>query len=244
MLPQAFPRKLLALLETAPAGAIAWSSDGASIVIGDRRLLVACLAEHFAHAQFASFQRQLHLYGFHKVAAEPDVYAHDHFSRARPQDVALVRRAPQATRKSRGSGARASPRAPAPKRARGASAPPGPSSALARTPNPKSRSASAPPNHDEAELTALWLELGAVDLDAIDGQPPPPPLGSPRRVPPPPPTQWKAARAVSTSDEDEDDLLRSSSMHSDDWGDLADLGFRALETDIAAIFAAGPQAAA
>ena len=55
MLPQAFPRKLLALLETAPAGAIAWSSDGASIVIGDRRLLVACLAEHFAHAQFASF---------------------------------------------------------------------------------------------------------------------------------------------------------------------------------------------
>ena len=92
MLPQAFPRKLLALLETAPAGAIAWSSDGASIVIGDRRLLVACLAEHFAHAQFASFQRQLHLYGFHKVAAEPDVYAHEHFSRARPQDVALVRR--------------------------------------------------------------------------------------------------------------------------------------------------------
>merc|ERR1719198_2772220 len=106
MLPQAFPRKLLALLETAPAGAIAWSSDGASIVIGDRRLLVACLAEHFAHAQFASFQRQLHLYGFHKVAAEPDVYAHVHFSRARPQDVALVRRAPQATRKSRESGAR------------------------------------------------------------------------------------------------------------------------------------------
>ena len=108
MLPQAFPRKLLALLETAPAGAIAWSSDGASIVIGDRRLLVACLAEHFAHAQFASFQRQLHLYGFHKVAAEPDVYAHEHFSRARPQDVALVRRAPQATRKSRESSARPS----------------------------------------------------------------------------------------------------------------------------------------
>ena len=120
-----------------------------------------------------------------------DVYAHEHFcARARRTSRRRARRRRRAAEVEH-----ARRRAPAPAGARRVGAT-WASSALAHA-QPQVALSSAPPNHDEAERRPCgWA--GAVDLDAIDGQPRlrrSARQGACRRLP----TQWKAARAVSTS---------------------------------------------
>ena len=82
--PQAFPRKLRRLLDEQPPDVVRWRADGAAFAVMDMaRFRAEVLERYFSHTKFASFQRQLNLYGFHKQmhVEERECYAHPHFHR-------------------------------------------------------------------------------------------------------------------------------------------------------------------
>lgn len=99
--PQVFPRKLFQILDEVDEDVIAWTnSQGTSFTIYDMDSFSEnVLLNYFRHQKYSSFQRQLNLYGFHKISKGPETgaYAHDCFIRDKPQLLMGVRRLPQRT---------------------------------------------------------------------------------------------------------------------------------------------------
>mmetsp|Transcript_19479 Transcript_19479/g.44192 ORF Transcript_19479/g.44192 Transcript_19479/m.44192 type:complete len:488 (+) Transcript_19479:272-1735(+) len=96
--PQVFPRKLFEILDTESDSAVGWNAEGTAFEILDMAEFTSrTLLQHFRHQKYSSFQRQLNLYGFRKVAKGPDcgAYAHESFLRDRPEVLENVRRLPQ-----------------------------------------------------------------------------------------------------------------------------------------------------
>ncbi|GAX22399.1 hypothetical protein FisN_14Hh012 [Fistulifera solaris] len=75
-----------------------WQPHGLSFAIHDRKALVdQVLPLYFQHHMFASFQRQLNLYGFSRVRRRGDdqkTYYHEHFRRDQPELLEMMRRIP------------------------------------------------------------------------------------------------------------------------------------------------------
>ena len=102
--PQAFPRKLFELMQAEDAGVISWDPEGSSFLIRDMETFTNDVLErYFKHHKFTSFQRQLNLYGFRKVAKGPKTgyYTHPAFHRDHPEWLGRVRRTPQPGKTSR-----------------------------------------------------------------------------------------------------------------------------------------------
>ncbi len=84
---------------------IRWSDDGESfMIVNEEAFSTNCLPTVFKHNNYASFVRQLNMYGFHKVvglgdnsksssesgAKAPSVYQHPYFKRDRPHLLWLI----------------------------------------------------------------------------------------------------------------------------------------------------------
>mmetsp|Transcript_46175 Transcript_46175/g.67439 ORF Transcript_46175/g.67439 Transcript_46175/m.67439 type:complete len:411 (+) Transcript_46175:295-1527(+) len=96
--PQAFPRKLYDLINVEPDSIISWSDLGDSFYLHDQPKFIAdVLPRHFRHNHFSSFQRQLNLYGFKRVASGPEqgAYTHNLFHRSQPELLDSIKRTPQ-----------------------------------------------------------------------------------------------------------------------------------------------------
>eukprot|EP00968_Pinguiococcus_pyrenoidosus_P004822 scaffold309_cov235-Pinguiococcus_pyrenoidosus.AAC.26 len=97
--PQAFPRKLFELLASEDRRVISWDAEGECFAIMDMEVFTrTTLERYYKHRKFTSFQRQLNLYGFRKIAKgkKCGYYVHPHFQRDRPEWLSKVRRTPQA----------------------------------------------------------------------------------------------------------------------------------------------------
>ena len=69
---------------------MSWSEDGKSFIIKDIATLTSqILPKHFKHNNFASFVRQLNMYGFHKIRSNSDghIFEHEYFKK---DDVYLI----------------------------------------------------------------------------------------------------------------------------------------------------------
>ncbi|KAH8091203.1 DNA binding protein [Aureococcus anophagefferens] len=138
--PQAFPHLLFMMLEReVEAGTVHWCEGGAAFEIADLDGFIAdTLVKYFRHSRYASFQRQLNLYGFKKNA--DGAFEHESFLRDRPELLTRVRA--QSTKGGRARRA-ADAAAAAPERRRDAKrAPPAP--APVSTPPPPKRKRAAP----------------------------------------------------------------------------------------------------
>ncbi|CAM9521994.1 unnamed protein product, partial [Heterosigma akashiwo] len=72
-----------------------WNADGNAFFVRQvDEFLNEILPKYFKQSKFASFQRQLNLYGFRKVTKGPDsgAYAHRYFLRGQEQLLHKVRR--------------------------------------------------------------------------------------------------------------------------------------------------------
>eukprot|EP00835_Amoeboradix_gromovi_P006484 NODE_771_length_4382_cov_0.329442.p1 type:complete len:301 gc:universal NODE_771_length_4382_cov_0.329442:2701-3603(+) len=91
----AFLKKLLVMLEK-DSNYIHWNKDGASFKINDREQFTSqTLPQYFKHNNFASFIRQLNMYGFHKVqhiVGEEWEFTHEYFKRDQPDMMSLITR--------------------------------------------------------------------------------------------------------------------------------------------------------
>ncbi|EKX55350.1 hypothetical protein GUITHDRAFT_54513, partial [Guillardia theta CCMP2712] len=78
-----FIGKLAMMLDDQTAAPyVAWSSTGDSIIVINPSLFATqVLPRYFKHSNFASFVRQLNLYGFHKTSQESETceFAHPMF---------------------------------------------------------------------------------------------------------------------------------------------------------------------
>jgi hypothetical protein len=98
--PSQFPKLLHEMLNSAESKGYAhicsWQPHGLSFAIHDRKGLVdRVLPLYFQHHMFASFQRQLNLYGFSRVRRRGDdqkTYYHQNFRRDEPELLVLMRR--------------------------------------------------------------------------------------------------------------------------------------------------------
>lgn len=109
--PQVFPRKLFEILENEHNDIISWNETGDSFVIKDMDYFTTnVLMKYFRHQKYSSFQRQLNLYGFRKISkgADTGAYTHDHFVKDGTDMLTLVRRMPQSSSRSSGSGSSSS----------------------------------------------------------------------------------------------------------------------------------------
>ncbi|XP_067290348.1 heat shock factor protein isoform X2 [Pseudorasbora parva] len=102
----AFVSKLWALVEAQSTDElICWSQDGCHFLVQDeQRFSREVLPLYFKHSNMTSFVRQLNMYGFHKVVhvdaglpkADGQVnrveFQHEHFRRAQPHLMGLIRR--------------------------------------------------------------------------------------------------------------------------------------------------------
>mmetsp|Transcript_5417 Transcript_5417/g.6769 ORF Transcript_5417/g.6769 Transcript_5417/m.6769 type:complete len:436 (-) Transcript_5417:290-1597(-) len=96
--PQVFPRKLYQIMTESSEDVISWTTNGTSFIILDMDTFSEqILLNYFRHQKYSSFQRQLNLYGFHKISKGPETgaYAHDCFIRGKPELLTGVRRLPQ-----------------------------------------------------------------------------------------------------------------------------------------------------
>uniref|UniRef100_A0A7S3JR78 HSF-type DNA-binding domain-containing protein n=1 Tax=Aureoumbra lagunensis TaxID=44058 RepID=A0A7S3JR78_9STRA len=93
--PQAFPHILYQMLERESQDIIHWCQDGRAFVIDDvTSFITKTLVKYFRHSRYASFQRQLNLYGFRKNDAGH--FEHKYFLQNQPDLLIKVQRAPQA----------------------------------------------------------------------------------------------------------------------------------------------------
>ena len=91
----AFLKKLIAMLEM-ENNYIEWSQDGNSFRISDReQFTMQTLPQYFKHNNFASFIRQLNMYGFHKVqhiVGEEWEFTQEYFKKDKPDLMNLITR--------------------------------------------------------------------------------------------------------------------------------------------------------
>jgi hypothetical protein len=80
--PQVFPRKLYQMMNEAPEDVITWTPQGKSFIILDMETFSEeVLLNYFRHQKYSSFQRQLNLYGFHKISKGPETGRYSFHSR-------------------------------------------------------------------------------------------------------------------------------------------------------------------
>eukprot|EP00636_Phaeomonas_parva_P009595 CAMPEP_0118880244 /NCGR_PEP_ID=MMETSP1163-20130328/19847_1 /TAXON_ID=124430 /ORGANISM="Phaeomonas parva, Strain CCMP2877" /LENGTH=216 /DNA_ID=CAMNT_0006816589 /DNA_START=13 /DNA_END=660 /DNA_ORIENTATION=- len=97
-----FPAKLMHIVDSEEDSIIRWAENGACFVIVDlKRFENETLPRYFHHSKFASFQRQLNLYGFRRISRGPSqgFYFHPSFHANRPDLLAGVKRLPRKTSK-------------------------------------------------------------------------------------------------------------------------------------------------
>jgi len=97
--PMHFPMKLYELVDAGPPSIVAWSESGTSFLVNNsERFCSEVLPRHFRHSKMTSFQRQLNLYGFHRMSKGADAgrYQHALFMQGRPDLVAQIKREPRA----------------------------------------------------------------------------------------------------------------------------------------------------
>jgi len=91
-----FITKLLRMLSsnTNPES-IRWGADGTTVLISDPSAFATkVIPKYFKHSNFASFVRQLNLYGFHKTTQDPEVceFQHKYFKRDQPSLLHNIKR--------------------------------------------------------------------------------------------------------------------------------------------------------
>mmetsp|Transcript_38549 Transcript_38549/g.60114 ORF Transcript_38549/g.60114 Transcript_38549/m.60114 type:complete len:428 (+) Transcript_38549:140-1423(+) len=91
-----FIGKLSQMLQDPEAeGYVSWSQEGESIIVIDPSTFATqVLPRYFKHSNFASFVRQLNLYGFHKTSQESDVceFSHPVFKQGNEHLFSEIRR--------------------------------------------------------------------------------------------------------------------------------------------------------
>jgi len=90
-----FPLKLYQLVQAGPADVISWSDNGKSFLVVDADMFCnKILPKHFRHNKLTSFQRQLNLYGFQRIAkgTEAGRYYHPLFDKNRPDKLSSIKR--------------------------------------------------------------------------------------------------------------------------------------------------------
>eukprot|EP00826_Nyctotherus_ovalis_P023539 TRINITY_DN1808_c0_g2_i3.p2 TRINITY_DN1808_c0_g2~~TRINITY_DN1808_c0_g2_i3.p2 ORF type:complete len:148 (+),score=42.55 TRINITY_DN1808_c0_g2_i3:187-630(+) len=94
--PSAFLAKTYKILQDkANWPIVSWSENGKSFVIKDvTDFAEKILPSHFKHNNYASFIRQLNMYGFHKSAASDllNSFSHPFFCRDRPELLCRIQR--------------------------------------------------------------------------------------------------------------------------------------------------------
>jgi hypothetical protein len=82
-LPNSFIRKTFKILnQSRNSDVVAWNEDGLSFVIKDQHLFTTViLPQYFRHSNFASFNRQLNMYDFHKTREDALEFSHPLFQR-------------------------------------------------------------------------------------------------------------------------------------------------------------------
>mmetsp|Transcript_2936 Transcript_2936/g.9168 ORF Transcript_2936/g.9168 Transcript_2936/m.9168 type:complete len:186 (+) Transcript_2936:44-601(+) len=92
--PQAFPHLLYLMLEREPTEVIRWTQEGRAFMIMDLPAFIKhTLVKYFRHTRYASFQRQLNLYGFRKN--QSGAFEHKCFRQDSPHLLTYVQRSPQ-----------------------------------------------------------------------------------------------------------------------------------------------------
>ena len=103
-----FPAKLYALLEQASPEVVCWTPDGLAFSVQDEEVFCSReLPRFFAHTKMASFQRQLNIFGFQKLArvdASGCSYHHLFFVRGRPDLLVSINQVDVAPHSSSSSG--------------------------------------------------------------------------------------------------------------------------------------------
>jgi len=92
-----FPNKLYDILGKESTDVVHWNSTGTSFFVKDQATFSNdILPKYFRLRKFSSFQRQLNLYGFRRVAKGPDAgsYFHPAFRRNFPTMLEQIRRRP------------------------------------------------------------------------------------------------------------------------------------------------------
>lgn len=90
-----FPLKLYQLVQAGPPDVVAWSDNGKSfLVVNADAFCNKILPKHFRHNKLTSFQRQLNLYGFQRIAkgTEAGRYRHALFERNKPELLSSIKR--------------------------------------------------------------------------------------------------------------------------------------------------------
>lgn len=94
-----FPGRLFQLLHDANTAdfsdIVSWGATGENFRVHDsKRFEAEIMPRYFSKAKFASFRRQLSLYGFSRITTgrSRGSYRHDHFHRDQPQHCELIRR--------------------------------------------------------------------------------------------------------------------------------------------------------
>jgi len=96
--PMHFPMKLYELVDAGPPEIVSWSESGSSFLVNNsEKFCSEVLPRHFRHSKMTSFQRQLNLYGFHRISKGADAgrYQHALFMRGRPDLVSQIKREPR-----------------------------------------------------------------------------------------------------------------------------------------------------
>jgi len=96
--PMHFPMKLYELVDAGPPDIVSWSESGSSFLVNNsEKFCSEVLPRHFRHSKMTSFQRQLNLYGFHRISKGADAgrYQHALFMRGRPDLVSQIKREPR-----------------------------------------------------------------------------------------------------------------------------------------------------
>jgi len=92
----AFISKLVNIMASAGTeGSVQWGGDGTTISITDQAAFAAnVIPKFFKHSNFASFVRQLNLYGFHKTTQDSELceFQHKHFKRDQPHLMVNIKR--------------------------------------------------------------------------------------------------------------------------------------------------------